>query len=75
MNRMTLICRSSKILNRVTKSPLALETLAFSEVADAGVLIAAMQPEIFRQSRLPEVLCKTNNAETGRNFKVIKSSE
>ena len=62
MNRMAPICWSSKKLDRVTKSPLASETLALGEAADAGVLIAAMLQETFRLPRLPEVLCKTDNA-------------
>ncbi|GAB1597641.1 hypothetical protein Ahia01_000040700, partial [Argonauta hians] len=33
-----------------------------SEAADAGVLISAMLQEIFRLPKLPEVLCKTDNA-------------
>ena len=32
----------SKKISRVTKSPLALETLSLSEVADAGFMIASM---------------------------------
>ena len=55
------ICCTSKKLDRVTKSPLASETLALSEVADAAVLIAAMLQETFKLSRLSEVFCKTDN--------------
>ncbi|GAB1599998.1 hypothetical protein Ahia01_000277300 [Argonauta hians] len=62
MNRLAPICWSSKKLDRVTKSPLASETLALNEAADAGVLISAMLQEIFRLPKLPEVLCKTDNA-------------
>ena len=56
------ICWSSKKLERVTKSPLASETLALSEAADAGVLVSAMLQEIFKFSRLPKVICRTDNA-------------
>lgn len=62
INRMAPICWSSKKLDHVTKSPLASETLALGEAADAGILIAAMLQEIFRLPRLSEVLCKTDNA-------------
>ena len=48
-------------LDRVIKNPLASETLAFSEAADTGVLIAGMLLEIFRLPSLPVVLCKTDN--------------
>ena len=44
-NRMAPILRSSKKLDRVTKSPLASETLALSEVA---VLIGTTLQEAFR---------------------------
>ena len=50
-----------KKLDQVTKSALAPETLALSEAA-TSVLIAALQPDTFRLSRLPEVLCKAENA-------------
>ena len=49
-----------KKLDRVIKSPLASETLALSEAAKAGV-VSKLQ-ETFRQLRLPEVLCQTDNA-------------
>ena len=58
MNRITPICWPSKKLDWITKFPLASETLAFSEAADAGVLIAVMLQKIFKLPRLPEVLCK-----------------
>ena len=45
MNRMTLICWSSKKLDQVTKSPFASEILALSEAAGSGVLITAMLQE------------------------------
>ena len=38
INRIAPICWSSKKLDQVTKSPLAAETLALSEAAEAGVL-------------------------------------
>ena len=51
----------SKKLHRVTKSPLASETLALGEGADAGHLIASMLKEIFPLSNLPTVSCFTDN--------------
>ena len=51
----------SKRLNRVTKSPLASETLALSEGADAGFLVSSQVQEIFKLSSLPVVRCLTDN--------------
>ena len=53
------------------KSPLASETLAFSEVAYTGILIAAMLQEIFRRPSLPEVFSKTDNTSF---VEILKSS-
>ena len=61
-DKLAPICWSSKRLERVTKSPLASETLALSEAADAGLLIGAMLQEIFKLCKLPNVLCKTDNS-------------
>ena len=47
----------SKKISRVTKSPLASETLSLSEVADPGFMIASMVQEIHCLSSLPSVLC------------------
>lgn len=55
------ICWQSKKLNRVTKSPLASETLALSEAADSGFLVSAMIQEIFKLPVLPGVECFTDN--------------
>ena len=49
----------SKEFDWEIKSPLASESLVFSEAVDAGILIAAMLQEIFRLTRLAEVLFKT----------------
>ena len=51
----------SKKLVRVTKSPLASETSAASEAADAGLFIASMIADIFRKTKLPTVHCFTDN--------------
>ena len=46
---------------RVTKSPLASETLAVSEAADAGYLIACMISEIFKLPKPGTIKCYTDN--------------
>ena len=60
-NRVVPISWQSKRLNRVTKSPLASETLALSEGADAGFLVSALVQEIFNLPSLPLVKCYTDN--------------
>ena len=51
----------SKKLCRVTKSPLASETLALSEGADAGFLVASVVQEIHALPKMPPILCYTDN--------------
>ena len=51
----------SRKLNRVPKSPLASETLALSEGADAGFLVASLVQEIFNMPSLPLIQCFTDN--------------
>ena len=51
----------SKKLKRVTKSPLASETLALGEAADAGILIANLLSEIHGLKNLPPVQCITDS--------------
>ena len=60
-NRVVPIGWQSKRLNRVTKSPLASETLALSEGADAGFLVASLVQEIFNLPSLPLIQCFTDN--------------
>ena len=55
-----LVWRSKK-LNRVTKSPLASEAMAFAEAADAGYLIAEMVKEICGTTRLVEINCYSDS--------------
>ena len=74
MNRMAPMCWSSKKLNRVTKSSLASKSLTFNKAAATGVSIAAMQQEVFRLRRSPEVLCKIDNVFLVET-KVIKSCD
>ena len=51
----------SKKLNRVTKSPLASETLALCDGADAGYLVASHLTELFRLKVFPEICCYVDN--------------
>jgi len=55
------IAWQSKKLQRVTKSPLASETLALSEGVDASHFVAAIFKEIFCLSHLPIVKCITDS--------------
>ena len=50
----------SKKLNRVTKSPLASETMAVNEAAVSGFLVAIMVAEVFNLSKRPDVTCRTD---------------
>ena len=60
-NKVIPISWQSKRLYRVTKSPLASETLALSEGADAGFLVSSLVQEIFNLPSLPPVNCYTDN--------------
>ena len=74
-NKVVPIAWQSKKICRVTKSPLASETLSLSVVADAGFMIASMVQQINCLSSLPSVLCKTDNSllmETLHTTKLIK---
>ena len=51
----------SKRLQRVTQSPLASETLALSDGADAAYLIASMVKEVFNLKSPPPIHCITDN--------------
>ena len=59
--RVAPIMWQSKKLNRVTKSPLASETMELAEAADAGFLIAAMVQEVYNLQRFPPVECFTDS--------------
>ena len=50
----------SKKLSRVTKSPLASETMAVNEAADSGFLVAMMVAEVFNLSKRPDATCRTD---------------
>ena len=51
----------SKKLNRVTKSPLASETMELADAADAGHLAAVIVQEVFALSNEPRVQCFTDS--------------
>ena len=51
----------SKKLNRVTKSPLASETMELADAADAGHLAAVIVKEVFALSNEPNVKCFTDS--------------
>ena len=60
-NKVVPISWQSKRLYRVTKSPLASETLALSEGADAGFYVSSLVQEIFNLPSFPSVKCFTDN--------------
>ena len=62
----------SKKLDRVTKSPLASETLALSEAADAGFFVAKMTQEVFGMQDAPKVTCFTDNKSLFDNLQSSK---
>ena len=51
----------SKKLKRVTKSPLASETLAMGEAVDAALLIANLMKEWYRLQILPKIECYSDS--------------
>ena len=52
---------SSKKITRVTKSPLAAETMALADAADAGNLLAASIKELFGRLTKMEIICVTDS--------------
>jgi len=65
----------SKKLKRVTKSPLSTETMAASEAADAGLLMANMFKEIHRLKQLPRVIVRTDSKSLIDNLKTTNTVE
>ena len=59
-------------MDRVTKSPLASETLALSEAADAGFFVAKMTKEVFGMQDAPKVTCFTDNKSLFDNLQSSK---
>ena len=71
-NYVAPITWKSKKLDRVTKSPLASETMALAEAADNGFLIAKMTQEVFGLNVLPKVTCFTDNKSLYDNLQSSK---
>ena len=60
-NRAVPITWKSKKSERLTKLPMASETMALAESADAGHFPVLMSKEIFGLKTVPRVFCKTDN--------------
>ena len=71
---MVPISWKSKKLHRVTKSPLASETSALGEGADAGYLISSMVKEIFGLSSSPPITCFTDSCSLVQHLHTTKLS-
>ena len=65
----------SKKLCRVTKSPLASETLALAEGADASYLIATMLKEMLQLENIPKIKCFTDNKSLYETVKTTNSTK
>ena len=65
---------SSKKLDRITKSPIASETLALCEGADSAYLVASMIQEIFILPQLPKIICYIDNASLFETLKTSRST-
>ena len=71
-NKVSPITWKSKKLDRVTKSPLASETMALSEAADAGHFVAKMTAEVFSLKSAPSVTCYTDSKSLVDNLQSSK---
>ena len=60
-NKAAPIMWQSKRLHRVTKSPLASETMALAEAADAGYFLAQITQEIFNLKKKLKIVCNTDS--------------
>ena len=60
-NNVAPLIWQSRKLRRVTKSPLASETLALGETADAGKLMGALLKEVYNLTELPKIICHTDS--------------
>ena len=61
MNKAVPLTWESKKLSRVTKSPLASETLALGEGADSGFLLMALLKDILPSTKISTITCFTDN--------------
>ena len=59
----------SKKLERVNESPMASETVALAEPADAGHFVALMTKEISGLKTAPRMFCKTDHKSLEENLK------
>ena len=64
----------SKRIQRVTKSPLASETLALGEAADAGFLMSSLIKEVFGLTSLPPITCITDSSSLVQHLHTSKLS-
>jgi hypothetical protein len=64
----------SKKLQRVTKSPLASETSALGEAADAGFFVASLIKEVFGLLSLPPIKCVTDSSSLVQHLHTTKLS-
>ena len=60
-NKAAPIMWQSKCLHRVTKSPLASETMALAEAADAGYFLAQITQEILNLKKKLKIVCTTDS--------------
>ena len=74
-NKYIPISWQSKRIQRVTKSPLASETLALGDAADAGFLIASLIKEVFGLPSPPPITCITDNSSLVNHLHTSKLSD
>ena len=74
-NRAVPITWKSKKSERLTKLPMASETMALAESADAGHFAALMSKEIFGLKTVPKVFCKTDNKSLEEYLKSSKVTQ
>ena len=72
--RMIPVCWQSKRIQRVTKSPLASETLALGDAADAAFLMASFVREVFGLVLLPPISCVTDSSSLVEHLHTSKVS-
>ena len=74
-NRAVPITWKSKKSERLTKLPMASETMALAESADAGHFAILMSKEIFGLKTVPKVFCKTDNKSLEEYLKSSKVTQ
>ena len=68
------VCWQSKRIQRVTKSPLASETLALGDAADAAFFMASFVREVFGLVLLPPISCVTDSSSLVEHLHTSKVS-